>query len=87
MARRSNCEQLAPLSLRAGDEILVLNDDSRADFSARLLTVVDSGPLASAAAARQTWFEVLKAVHATTRVSARTVAEAMTRQGQLRRTL
>lgn len=68
--------------LRAGDEILVLNDDSRAEFSDRLLTVVDSGPLASAAAARQTWFEVLKAIRATKQISARNIAEEMTRRGQ-----
>jgi hypothetical protein len=68
--------------LRAGDEILVLNDDSRAEFSDRLLTVVDSGPLASAATARQTWFEILKAVRAAHPLSIRKVAEGMTRQGQ-----
>jgi hypothetical protein len=68
--------------LRSGDEILVLNDDSRAEFSDRLLTVVDGGPLASAAAARQTWFEVLKAVRATNPISARKIAEAMGRQSQ-----
>jgi hypothetical protein len=67
--------------LRAGDEILVLNDDSRAEFSDRLLTVVDSGPLASAAMARQTWFEILKAVRAENPLSIRKIAEAMTRHG------
>jgi hypothetical protein len=68
--------------LRAGDEILILNDDSRAEFSDRLLTVVDSGPLASAAEARQTWFEILKAVRAASPTSVRTIAEEMTRHGQ-----
>jgi hypothetical protein len=68
--------------LRAGDEILLLNDDSRAAFSDRLLTVVDTGPLASAAAARQTWFEVLKAVRATNPINVRNIVEGMALRGQ-----
>jgi hypothetical protein len=68
--------------LRAGDEILVLNDASRAEFSDRLLAAVDSGPLASAAAARQTWFEVLKAIRATKQTSPRHIADDMARRGQ-----
>jgi hypothetical protein len=68
--------------LRTGDEILVLNDDSRAEFSDRLLAVVDSGPLATAAAARQTWFEILKAIRATKSVKPTRVADEMARRGR-----
>lgn len=48
--------------LRRGDEIIVLNDDSRAEFSDRLLAAVDAGALSSVAAARRAWFELVKAI-------------------------
>jgi hypothetical protein len=47
-----------------------------------LLDAVDKGPLAAAATARQTWFEILKAVRAVRSISVRKLAEAMARQGQ-----
>lgn len=68
--------------LRSGDEILLLNDQSRAQFSDRLLTVVDEGPLASVAAARQTWFAILKAARSANPIRVTKIVEAMTSQGQ-----
>jgi hypothetical protein len=40
----------------------VLNDHSRAEFSDRLLAAVDAGALATFAAARHAWFELVKAI-------------------------
>lgn len=50
--------------LRRGDEIIVLDDDSRAEFSDRLLAAVDAGALSSVAAARRNWFHLIVATRA-----------------------
>ena len=67
--------------LRSGDEIIVLHDESRIEFSDRLLAVIDQGPLAAAAAARQTWFEILRAARAQRRDRVKDIAEKMTSAG------
>lgn len=67
--------------LRRGDEIIVLNDDSRAEFSDRLLAAVDAGALSSVAAARRAWFDLVMAMRSERPSPIRELIDKMKAQG------
>jgi hypothetical protein len=67
--------------LQPGDEIVLLQEDSRALFSEQLMRTVDNGVLRDAAAEREMWLLIVKSVYETQRPNLREVTRRMSELG------
>ena len=79
-------KQLKPLmanQLRPGDRVVLLDEDSQAIFSERLLAEVDAGPLAVHAQHRTNWKAIVGAVNALKKPSADALLNAMSDAGEI----
>lgn len=72
---------VAAQDLKPGDEIVILQEDSRALFSEQLMRTLDSGVLRDAAAEREMWLLIVKSVYETQRPSLRDVTRRMAELG------
>jgi len=68
-------------ALEPGDQIVVLQEDSRVLFSERLLDALDQGPLARQAEKRVTWLAVVQSVYAARQPTAQAIAQEMRERG------
>lgn len=67
--------------LQPGDEIVLLHEDSRALFSERLMTALDSGKLKEAAEQRSWWLLLVKTERAGKRINLSAVTRGMAELG------
>ena len=67
--------------LKPGDEIVLLQEDSRALFSDQLMRTLDDGVLRDAAAEREIWLQIVKSVYETQRPNLRNVTRRMAELG------
>ncbi len=67
--------------LEAGDQVVVLREDSHSLFSDKLLATLDHGPLARQADKRTTWLSVVKSVLGNGKRTAQSIAQTMTETG------
>ncbi len=67
--------------LQAGDQVVILEEDSRALFSEKLMIAIDRGPLCDEAQKRETWLSVVQAMVSQTRPRAAQLAEKMSALG------
>jgi hypothetical protein len=73
---------VAAQSLKPGDEIVLLHEDSRALFSEQLMQTLDQGVLKEAAAERELWLLIVKSVHENRRINLSAVTKRMAELGQ-----
>lgn len=72
---------LEACALEPGDQVVVLNEDSRALFSEQMLDALDQGPLERQAEKRATWLAVVQSVYAARQTSAQSIVRAMEERG------
>lgn len=79
--RRLKLQSVAAKDLKVGDQVVVLNDDERADFSERLLQAMDEGRLRKDKQTRSAWVTTLRAVRLANRISILEIKQRMEKQG------
>lgn len=70
------------IELQPGDQVVVLEEGSRALFSDKILAALDQGPLAEQAEQRATWLSLVRTVISTKKPMVRDLAQRMADKGQ-----
>ena len=73
---------VAAQGLKPGDDIVLLQEDSRALFSEQLMQTLDCGVLKEEAAERELWLLIVKSVHENQRINLSAVTKRMAELGQ-----
>lgn len=72
----------AAVDLQPDDEIVLVQEDSRALFSEQLMTVVDQGPLKKLAEKRSLWLTMVQSIGTQNRPNIRELGRQMSARGQ-----